>query len=87
MVLVHRDTPISEVEDPYDPSELSPFLSRALDSSVWELASQTAHFHAPTATLARVFAEPFSKPQYALEDFLDHSYATVSEALRTYAER
>jgi U3 small nucleolar RNA-associated protein 19 len=28
--------------------------------------------------LAKIFSEVFTKPSYALEDFLDHTYATVS---------
>ena len=29
------------------------------------------------STLARIFEEAFTKPSYPLEDFLDHTYATV----------
>jgi U3 small nucleolar RNA-associated protein 19 len=29
------------------------------------------------STLARIFEEAFTKPNYALEDFLDHTYSTV----------
>lgn len=29
------------------------------------------------ATLAKIFNEQFTKPSYNLEDFLDHTYATM----------
>jgi hypothetical protein len=29
------------------------------------------------STLSKVFSEAFTKPGYAMEDFLDHTYATV----------
>ncbi|EJD43624.1 CBF-domain-containing protein [Auricularia subglabra TFB-10046 SS5] len=80
MPLIHRDSNPGENNDPYDPSETSPLKSRALESSLWELQSQTAHYHAPTAVLAKVFSEPFTKPNYAMEDFLDHSYSTMFDA-------
>lgn len=30
------------------------------------------------STLAKIFGEAFTKPNYPLEDFLDHTYGTVS---------
>ncbi|KAH7103707.1 CBF-domain-containing protein [Auriculariales sp. MPI-PUGE-AT-0066] len=80
MVLIHRDVEPGKDIDPYNANESSPFLSNALDSSLWELESHTSHFHAPTATLARILSEPFTKQSLATEDFLDHSYATMFEA-------
>jgi U3 small nucleolar RNA-associated protein 19 len=44
---------------------------------LWELAAHAAHYHAPAGALAKVFAQPFTKPGYALDEFVDHSYATV----------
>ncbi|KZV88564.1 CBF-domain-containing protein [Exidia glandulosa HHB12029] len=79
MALIHRDS-LGEQTDPYDPTERSPLRSNALESSLWELQSLTAHYHAPTSTLAKIFSEPFTKPAYAMEDFLDHSYTTMFDA-------
>ena len=32
------------------------------------------------STLAKIFGEPFTKPGYNMEDFLDHSYGTMLDA-------
>jgi U3 small nucleolar RNA-associated protein 19 len=32
------------------------------------------------SSLAKVLSEPFSKPLYNIEDFLDHSYGTMLDA-------
>lgn len=52
-------------------------LTNALDSSLWELVSHRSHYHPSVSTLAKIFQEAFRKPNYALEDFLDHTYGTV----------
>ena len=52
-------------------------LTNALDSSLWELVSHRNHYHPSVSTLAKIFQEAFRKPNYALEDFLDHTYGTV----------
>lgn len=36
------------------------------------------HYLASISTLAKVFTEVFTKPEYNMEDFLDHGYDTVS---------
>jgi hypothetical protein len=51
--------------------------THALDSSLWELLSHTSHYHAPVSTMCKIFSEAFTKPGYAMEDFLDHTYNTV----------
>ena len=66
------------VTDPFDDAEPNPTLTNAIDSSLWELHTQRNHYHAAASTLAKVFEEAFTKPNYALEDFLDHTYSTVS---------
>lgn len=63
--------------DPFDPEEKDPMLTNALDSSLWELASHVNHYHPSVSTLANIFREAFRKPNYTLEDFLDHTYGTV----------
>ena len=63
--------------DPFDPEEKDPMLTNALDSSLWELVSHRNHYHPSVSTLAKIFQEAFRKPNYALEDFLDHTYGTV----------
>ena len=67
-------------EDPFNPQEADPMLTRAIDSSLWELETLTSHYHPNVATLARILGEPFTKRDYQLEDFLDHSYAGLIDA-------
>ena len=63
--------------DTFLADEPNPNLTSALDSSLWELYSHKNHYHAGVSTLARIFEEAFTKPSYPMEDFLDHTYATV----------
>ncbi|OCF39139.1 U3 small nucleolar RNA-associated protein 19 [Kwoniella heveanensis CBS 569] len=65
--------------DPYDPEEKSVLKTRALESSCWELAALQKHYLAPIATLAKIFGEVFTKPEFNMEDFLDHGYGTLFE--------
>ena len=55
-------------------------VTSAIDSSLWELETLTIHYHPNVATLARILGEQFRKPEYGLEDFLDHSYASLVDA-------
>ena len=64
--------------DPFLPLESDLQRTNALASSLWELATHRQHYHAGVSTLAKIFSEAFTKPSYAMEDFLDHTYGTVS---------
>ncbi|KAF9500605.1 CBF-domain-containing protein [Pleurotus eryngii] len=79
MVMIHRtdygDTP--DGTDPYNPTEPNPLFSNALASSLWELNTQREHYHSAVSTLAKIFSEAFTKQAYSMEDFLDHTYATL----------
>lgn len=68
------------MDDLFDPSETDPMLTRAIDSSLWELETLTTHYHPNVATLAKIIGEQFTKREYQLEDFLDHSYASLIDA-------
>ena len=68
------------MDDPFDPSQPDPMLTNAIDSSLWELHTLQDHWHPNVATLAKILSEPFTKRDYQLEDFLDHSYASLIEA-------
>ena len=70
----------SAVIDPYDPTDLNPTTSKAIDSSCWEVAALQDHYLAAVATMAKVFEEAFTKPEFNMEDFLDHGYGTVSHS-------
>lgn len=67
--------------DPYLDGELSPYDTNALSSSLWEVASLRTHYNASVSSLSQIFFEAFTKPSYALEDFLDQSYGTVRSEL------
>ncbi|KAH8996716.1 CBF/Mak21 family-domain-containing protein [Lactarius akahatsu] len=75
MRMIHRD---DEEPAPFEGTP-NPNLTNALDSSLWELRSHKRHYHAGVSTLACIFDEAFTKPNYPLEDFLDHTYATLIE--------
>jgi hypothetical protein len=84
MLMIHREGITNTFEDPFLPDEPSPLQSRAIDSSLWELQTHIHHYAPPVATLARIFSEPFTKPSYVLEDFLDHTYGTVRVSLFSF---
>lgn len=65
------------MNDPFDMAEPDPMLSRAIDSSLWELETLRSHYHPNVATLTSIIGEQWTKKDYQLEDFLDHSYATL----------
>ncbi|KZT19932.1 ribosome biogenesis protein Noc4, partial [Neolentinus lepideus HHB14362 ss-1] len=77
MGMIHRVVDADEDIDPFDVKELNPTLTNALSSSLWELHTHRTHYHPAVSTLVRILEEAFTKPNYALEDFLDHTYATL----------
>ncbi|KAJ8294950.1 hypothetical protein OF846_002016 [Rhodotorula toruloides] len=82
MVLIHRSSEGDNFDwsnDPYNADETDPEKTGALDSSLWELAALQKHYLASVSSLAKVFGEAMNKQAYSMEDFLDHSYATLIE--------
>jgi len=63
--------------DLYDENSPSPSTSNAISSSLWELAALRGHYLASVSTMEKIFEEVFTKPEYNMEDFLDHGYGTV----------
>ncbi|KAJ6584689.1 CBF/Mak21 family-domain-containing protein [Mycena capillaripes] len=78
MHMIHRPDGLST--DPFDPTEPNPLLTHAMESSLWELNSHREHYLAGVSTLSKIFSEAFTKPSYAMEDFLDHTYGTLFDA-------
>ncbi|KAJ2259931.1 Maturation and nuclear export of 40S ribosomal subunits interacting protein [Coemansia sp. RSA 376] len=82
MVLIHRmpgyegEESVDAESDPYLADEADPAKCNALSSSLWELETLQHHYYPNIATLANIFSEPFHKPKFQLEDFLDHTYST-----------
>ncbi|OAQ84259.1 nucleolar complex protein [Purpureocillium lilacinum] len=67
-------------EDPFVAEESDPMETKAIDSSLWELVHLQSHYHPNVATIAKIVSEQFTKQSYNMEDFLDHSYATLLDA-------
>jgi U3 small nucleolar RNA-associated protein 19 len=85
--MIHRETTTAEakeilgqegMDDPFLPDEEDPMETLAIDSSLWEIVLLQSHYHPNVATLAKIISEQFTKHSYNLEDFLDHSYGSVS---------
>ncbi|KAI3398292.1 hypothetical protein diail_9515 [Diaporthe ilicicola] len=68
------------MEDPFDPDMQDPMETRAIDSCIWEIVQLQSHYHPNVATIAKIVSEQFTKQIYNMEDFLDHSYASLLEA-------
>ena len=85
--MIHRtqyptpsDSDTEGFQDPFKPHERDPMETNAIDSSIWEIHTLQNHWHPNVATLAKIISEQFTKQNYNLEDFLDHSYNTLVEA-------
>ena len=85
--MIHRDVRDPEMkrhiqengfDDPFLPLEEDPINTHAIDSCVWELVQLQAHYHPNVASIAKIVSSQFTKQSYNMEDFLDHSYASVS---------
>jgi U3 small nucleolar RNA-associated protein 19 len=66
------------MDDPFIDDEEDPMETNAIDSCLWEIVTLQSHYHPNIATLAKIISEQFTKHSYNLEDFLDHSYGSVS---------
>lgn len=83
MMMLQSETILPEgfvYVEPFNASEKDPLKSGALDSSLWELKSLQNHYLSHVATMAKIFGEVFTKPEFVMEDFLDHGYSTVRRA-------
>jgi U3 small nucleolar RNA-associated protein 19 len=85
--MIHRVTRGAEAKkiledqglsDPFLMDEEDPMETHAIESSLWEIVMLQDHVHPNLATLAKIISEQFTKHAYNLEDFLDHSYSSVS---------
>jgi U3 small nucleolar RNA-associated protein 19 len=62
------------MSDPFVAQEADPTLTRALESSLWEIETLQSHYHPNVAAIARIISQQFTKQSYNMEDFLDYSY-------------
>lgn len=65
--------------DPFIANEEDPMETYAIDSCLWEVVQLQSHYHPNVATIAKIISEQFTKQSYNVEDFLDHSYSSVSQ--------
>ncbi len=81
-LMIHRNGEFGQNEgtrgDLFRQGELDPMETDAIESSLWEIQMLQSHYHPNVATIAKIISEQFTKQAYNLEDFLDHSYGTVS---------
>lgn len=80
MIMLHNTDVDSNYKDPFDVNEKNPLNTQAIKSSLWELETLMSHYHPNVATLAKIFGEPFRKPSYNMEDFLDWSYNSLLQS-------
>lgn len=81
MVMIHNPKRFDDgYKDPFDSTQRDPLNTNALESSLWELETLQSHYHPNVASLAKILGQPFRKPHYNLEDFLDHSYKALLDA-------
>ena len=67
-----------ETTDTFDPLATDPMSSGAIDSSLWEIETLQSHYHPNVSAIASIIGQQFLKQSYNLEDFLDHTYGSVS---------
>lgn len=79
MIMIHNPHKYQEYSDPYKGDETDPLKTEAINSSLWELEALMNHYHPNISTLANIFKEPFRKPNYNMEDFLDWTYQLLLE--------
>ena len=75
------------MKDPFRMDETDPMDTGAIDSSLWEIETLQSHYHPNVANIARIISEQFTKQKYNVEDFLDHSYGSVSQQLPQLFQR
>ena len=67
--LIHRpaDAEISPDADPYDHDEPEPAECAALSSCLWELSTLGSHYAPAVASIANLFAKPYTPTTAALD--------------------
>ena len=82
--MIHRTGALVDEErgwgDPFQMDEPDPMNTDAIESSLWEIETLQSHYHPNVATIAKIISEQFTKHAYNIDDFLDHSYASVGHS-------
>ncbi|XP_057347818.1 nucleolar complex protein 4 homolog isoform X6 [Manis pentadactyla] len=69
-ILVHRPQGPELDADPYDPEEEDPAMSRALESSLWELQTLQQHYHPEVSRAAGVISQALSTSEVSIAPLL-----------------
>ncbi|XP_036870157.1 nucleolar complex protein 4 homolog isoform X2 [Manis javanica] len=69
-ILVHRPQGPELGTDPYDPEEEDPAMSRALESSLWELQTLQQHYHPEVSRAAGVISQALSTSEVSIAPLL-----------------
>ncbi|MCJ1439150.1 hypothetical protein MMC27_008541 [Xylographa pallens] len=84
--MIHRDrdqadgkagNPAAGFRDSFRMDENDPMLTGAIESSLWEIETLQSHYHPNVAAIARIVSEQFTKQEYNVGDFLDHTYGSM----------
>ena len=85
--MLHREVQVRQTkasesvgDDPFDTSVVDPQRTGAIDSSLWEIETLQSHYHPTVSSIAKIISEPLTKQHYNLDDFLDHSYASMIDS-------
>lgn len=88
--LIHRGKRVregNEIKDSFNADADDPEQSRALESSLWELAALERHFHPAVVALAKsVGAESDQTPYHNMNDFLMHTYKSLFDTERKHGD-
>jgi U3 small nucleolar RNA-associated protein 19 len=81
--LIHRKGD-SEMDDQFVATENDPVQTRALQSSLWELAVLERHYHPAVMTLAKSIGHDaeFKAPMHNMDDFSSHTYKSLFDQER-----
>ncbi|EMG50566.1 NOC4 Nucleolar complex protein 4 [Candida maltosa Xu316] len=80
MLMIHNTDVATDYVDPFNSDENNPLETKAIKSSLWEMETLMSHYHPNVATLVKIYGEPFRKPSYNMEDFLDWSYNSLLQS-------
>ena len=83
MCLIHRNS-TEEIEDLFLAAENDPTKTRALQSSLWELAALERHYHPAVCTLAKSIGtlQESKSPLHAMNEFSSYTYKSLFDMER-----
>eukprot|EP01135_Chromosphaera_perkinsii_P003214 Nk52_evm21s238 gene=Nk52_evmTU21s238 len=79
MFLIHNASAENEQDtsDPFDPDATELSKTYALQSTLWELKALKRHYHPEISRFVNIFESHFTKQEFPINDFLEHSYESI----------